>query len=70
MEFGGCLEKFFEDFQCTHHSQQDLHHHWNRMWWEQGLDNQKHQDGIGTSCFVDEFGGDEVLNMDEHGNSL
>ena len=39
------------------------------MWQEQGLDDQTHHDRMGTSCFDDEFGGDEVLNMDEHENS-
>ena len=42
----------------------------DRMWWEQGLDDQKHHDRMGTSCFDDEFGGDEVMNMDEHENSF
>ena len=40
------------------------------MWREQGLDDQTHHDRMGISCFDDEFGGDKVMYMDEHGKSF
>ena len=39
------------------------------MWQEQGQCDQTHHDRIETSCFDNEFDGDEVLNMDEHESS-
>ena len=39
------------------------------MWQEQGQDDRAHHDRMGISCFDDEFDGDGVLHMDEHGSA-
>ena len=40
------------------------------MWQEQRQYDQTHHDRIGISYFEDEFDGDGVLHMDEHGSSF